>query len=78
MAGFPDEASEYLEMLDDGLLAFESKVCSEAISLSDPDNHEQTDFAAASAVSRRSPDSGRRWTCCSSRSRALSAETPSV
>ena len=62
MAGFLDEAPEYLEMLDEGLLAFESKAGSEAILLSNPDDHGRTDFTTASAMSRRSPDSGRRWT----------------
>ncbi len=62
MPGSLDEAPEYLEMLDEGLLAFESKAGSGVISLSVPDARERTDFTTASAVSRRSPDSGRRWT----------------
>ena len=52
MAGFPGEALEYLEMLDEGLLAFESKAGNDAILLTDPDDQERmnTMFRAAHSL----------------------------
>ena len=52
MAGFLDEAPEYLEMLDEGLMAFESKGGSEPISLDDPEDHDRmnTMFRAAHSL----------------------------
>jgi len=39
MAGFLDEAPEYLAMLDEGLMAFESKAGDGSVSLADPEDH---------------------------------------
>ncbi len=52
MAGFLDEAPEYLEMLDEGLLAFESKGGSGPIALDDPEDNERmnTMFRAAHSL----------------------------
>ncbi len=52
MAGFLDEAPEYLEMLDTGLMEFESKAGSGVLSLDAPEDREQmnTMFRAAHSL----------------------------
>ncbi|MFQ5425221.1 MAG: Hpt domain-containing protein [Phycisphaerae bacterium] len=52
MAGFLDEAPEYLEMLDEGVMAFESKGGSGPIALDDPEDNERmnTMFRAAHSL----------------------------
>ena len=52
MAGFLDEAPEYLAMLDDGLMAFEERAGAEGITLDDPEDQERmtTMFRAAHSL----------------------------
>ncbi|MCH7813935.1 MAG: Hpt domain-containing protein, partial [Planctomycetes bacterium] len=52
MAGFLDEAPEYLAMLDDGLMAFEAQAGADGISLEDPEDQERmnTMFRAAHSL----------------------------
>lgn len=52
MAGFLDEAPEYLDMLDVGLMELESKAGSGVLSLDDPDDQEQMNvmFRAAHSL----------------------------
>lgn len=52
MAGFLDEAPEYLDMLDAGLMELESKAGSGVLSLDDPDDQEQMNvmFRAAHSL----------------------------
>ena len=52
MAGFLDEAPEYLTMLDEGLLAFESKAGDGPVSLADPEDHKRMNemFRAAHSL----------------------------
>ena len=52
MAGFLDEAPEHLEMLDGGLMKFESKTGSGVLSLETPEDYEQMNemFRAAHSL----------------------------
>jgi len=52
LAGFMDEAPEYLEMLDEGLLAFESQAGDGAIALDTPEDQERMNsmFRAAHSL----------------------------
>ncbi len=52
LSGFLDEAPEYLTMLDEGLLAFETKLVDGSFSIDDPDDYEQMNaiFRAAHSL----------------------------
>ena len=52
MAGFLDEAPEYLEMLDVGLMEFESKAGTDVLALDTPEDQEQINvmFRAAHSL----------------------------
>jgi len=52
LAGFLDEAPEYLEMLDAGLMEFESKAGSGVLALDTPEDQEQMNvmFRAAHSL----------------------------